>query len=83
MNFKDAIESLLHGYQIKRPGFVTITPGADQYSFSKIDMCATDWEVIPKKVTITIEDLEKAWEKTGRECKSPVVAMLAHELGLK
>lgn len=82
MNFKDALDKLMAGDQIAREGFQIVIPGKENYSFSKDDMCANNWEVIPKKVTITKLDLEAAWSRMELSGKSHVLIDLAKEIGL-
>lgn len=87
MNFKDALDNLMAGEEITRMARITNglrgwSPGWDGYSFSKEEICADDWVVIPKKVTITKEDLENAWKRMELSGKSSVLVTLAKELGL-
>lgn len=84
MKLEEVLPAFRDGKKIKSFG----VPHSDGFSKDEHELLIPvrallgEWEVEIPKVTITLTDLEKAWEKTGREGKSPVVQLLAHELGL-
>lgn len=66
MNIVDAFKS---GKNVRRKawstGYFDPSAGGDQVTLTSSDILANDWEVEGSVVTLTVEDLSKAYDEAG------------------